>query len=42
MSLEQRINLKTFVRFGKTPTEALNLFNQVYEDNVMLRTCVFK
>ena len=40
MSSEQRIDLKFLVRLGKTPTETLNLLNQVCGDNAMSR--VFK
>ena len=42
MSLEQPINLKFLVCLGKTPTEILNLLNQVYVDNAMSRPGVFK
>ena len=35
MSVEQRINLKFFVRLGKTPTEALKLLQKVYGDDTM-------
>ena len=42
MSSEQQINLILLVWLGKTPTEALNLLNQVYGDNAMSKACVFK
>ena len=42
MSSEQQINLKFLVQLGKTPTEALNLLNEVYGDNAMSRACVFR
>ena len=37
MSVE---NLKFLVRLGKTPTEALTLFQEVYGDDTMSRTCL--
>ena len=37
MSVE---NLKFLVRLGKTPTEALTLFQEVYGDDTMPRTCL--
>ena len=42
MSVEQRINLKFLVRLGKTPTEALQLLQEVYGDDTMSRTCLFE
>ena len=42
MSVKQRINLKFLVRLGKIPTEALNLLQEVYGDNMMSRTCLFE
>ena len=39
MSVEQRMNLKFFVRLGKTPTEALKLLQEVYGNDTMSRTC---
>ena len=42
MSIEQRINLKFLVRLGKTPTKALKLFQEVYGDDKMSRTCLFE
>ena len=41
MSIEQRINLKFYVRLAKTSTEALKLLHEVYGDDVMLRTRLF-
>ena len=41
-SLEQPINLKFLVRLGKTPTETLNLLNEVYVENAISREGVFK
>ena len=41
-SVEQRINLKFFVRLGKTPTEALNLLQEVCDDDAMSRTRLFE
>ena len=42
MSVEQRINLKFLVRLGKTPTETLQLLQEVYGDDTMSRTCLFE
>ena len=42
MSVEQRINLKFLVRLEKTPTEALNLLQKVYDDGTMSRTRLFE
>ena len=42
MSVKQRINLKFLVRFGKTPTEALKLLQEVYGDDTMSRTRLFE
>jgi len=42
MSVEQRINLKFFVRLGKTPTEVLKLLQEVYGDDTMSRTRIFE
>ena len=42
MSVEQQINLKFIVRFGKTPTEALKLLQEVYGDDTMSRTRPFE
>ena len=40
MNTEQRINLKSLVRFRKTPPQALEMHKQVYGDNTMSLTCV--
>ena len=37
MSVKQRINLKFFVHFGKTPAEALKLLQEVYGDDTISR-----
>ena len=42
MNLEQRTNLKFLVRLGKTPSECLELLQQVYGNNAMSRTRVFE
>ena len=42
MQGKQRINLKFLVRRGKTPTEALKLFQEVYGDDTMSRTRLFE
>ena len=42
MSIEQRINLKFFVRLGKTPTETFNSLQEVYKDATMSRTQIFE
>ena len=42
MSLEQRINLKFFVRLGKTPSEALKVLQEFYGDDTMSRTRFFE
>ena len=42
MSVDQRINLKFLVRFGKTPTEALKLLQEVYGDDTIPRTRLFE
>ena len=42
MSVQPQINLKFLVRFGKTPTEALKLLQEVYGDSTMSRTCLFE
>ena len=42
MSIEQQINKKFLVRFGKTPTETLKLLQEVYGDDTMSRTCLFE
>ena len=38
MSVKQQINLKFLVHLGKTPTEALKLFQEVYGDDTISRT----
>ena len=38
MSVEQQINPKFLVRLEKTPTEALKLLQEVYDDDTMSRT----
>ena len=42
MNTEQRINLKFVVRVGKTPSQAHEMFQQVYGDNTMSRARDFK
>ena len=42
MSVEQRINLKLYVRLGKISTEALKLLQKVYGDDTMSRTRLFE
>jgi len=42
MSVEQRINLKFLVCLRKTPTEAVNLLQEVYGDDTMSRTRLFE
>ena len=42
MSVEQQINLKSLVCLGKTPTEALNLLQEVYGDDTMSRTRIYE
>ena len=42
MSVEQRINLKFFVRLGKTPTEAQKLLREVYGNDTLSRTRLFE
>ena len=42
MSVEQRINLKFLVRLEKTPTEALKLLQEIYNDDTMSRTRLFE
>ena len=42
MSVEQRINLKFVVHLGKTPTDALKLLQEVYGNDTMSRTGLFK
>ena len=42
MSVEQQFNLKFLVHLGKTPTEALNLLQEVYGDDTMSRTRLFE
>ena len=42
MSVKQPINLKFLVLFGKTPTEALKLLQEVYGDDTMSRTHLFE
>jgi len=41
-SAEQRTNLKFLVKLGKTPSEALELLQQVYGDETMSRSHVFE
>jgi len=41
-SAEQRTNLKFLVKLGKTPSEALELLQQVYGDETMSRSRVFE
>ena len=40
MNLKQRTNLKFFVRLSKTPSECLELLQQVYGKNAMSHMCV--
>ena len=42
MTVEQRINVKFLVRLGKTPTEALELLQEVYGDDAMSKTPLFE
>ena len=42
ISVERRINLKLFVRLGKTPSEALKLLQEVYGDDTLSRACFFE
>ena len=42
MSIEQQLNLKFLLRLGKTPTEALKLLQEVYDDDTMSRTHLFE
>ena len=42
MNLEQRTNLKFLVWLGKTPSECLELLQQVYGNNAMSCTLVFE
>ena len=42
MSIEQRRNLKFYVRLGKTPTETFKLFQEVYRNATMSRTLSFE
>ena len=42
MNTEKQINLKVLIRFGKSPSQALEMFQQVYEDNSMSCICVFE
>ena len=42
VSVEQRINLKFLVRLEKTPTEALKLLQEIYDDDTMSRTRLFE
>ena len=42
MSVEQQINLKFLVRFGKTPIEALKLLQEVYGNDRMSKTRLFE
>ena len=42
LRVEQRINLKFLVCLGKTPTEALKLFQEIYGDDTMSRTRPFE
>lgn len=39
---EQRTNLKFLARLGKTPSEALNMLQQVYRDETMSCSRVFE
>ena len=42
MTTEQRINLKFLVWLGKTPSDALRLFQEVYRDEKMSHSHVFE
>lgn len=42
MNTKQRINLKFLVQLGKTPSQALEILQQVYGANTMSRTRVFE
>ena len=42
LKIEQRINLKFLVKLKKTPTECFQLLKEVFGDNCMSRTQVFK
>ena len=42
MSVKQRINQKFLVRRGKMITEALKLLEEVYGNDAMSKTCLFK
>ena len=42
MTIEQRINIKFCVKLGKTATETLKMWCDVYEDSSMSRTRVFE
>ena len=42
MSVEQRTNIKFFVKLGKTPTETLDLLKAVFGEQAMSRTRVFE
>lgn len=40
--IEQRTNLKFLVKLGKTPTESLQMLQQVYGSEALSRTRVFE
>jgi hypothetical protein len=42
LELEQRTNLKFLVKFGKSGSEIREMLMQVYKDNVMKKTAVYK
>ena len=42
MGAERQINLKFLVRLGKTPSEALKLLQEVFGDDTMSKTRLFK
>ena len=41
MTTEQRTNLKFLVRLGKSPSKALCMLQQVYQDQTLSRSTVF-
>ena len=42
LGLEQRTNVKFLVKLGKSRNEIREMLVQVYEDNVMKKTAVYK
>ena len=42
MSSKQQLKLKFFVCLGKTPTKAPKMLQQVYGDDMMVRTWLFE